>query len=90
MEDHEDPNEIVNYRIPKNETTPRFQHLALNSEGIKYLNEITNIVINELSSHDELKLLIIVHLLESDAILDELPSSYARKLVFIIDFIQFK
>ena len=31
MEDHEDRNESVNYRVLKNETTRRYRHLVLNS-----------------------------------------------------------
>ena len=61
--------------MPKNETSPIFRHLALNSEGIRYLNEATHVITHELSSQDELKLLIISHLIECDTIHDDIQSS---------------
>ena len=48
MEILEDPNEVISFRAPKNETTPRFRHLALNAEGIRYLNEAESAVHNEI------------------------------------------
>ena len=44
IENIEYPDDIVTFRVPKNKITPRYQHLALNVEGIQYLNEITNVV----------------------------------------------
>ena len=75
MQALEDPNEVVLFRVPKNETTPRFRHLALNAEGIRYLNECTSVVHSKLSEQEQLKFMIIAQLCESEAVLDELSSS---------------
>ena len=75
MEDHHDPNQVVVFRKPKNETTPKYRHLSLNAEGIMYLNEMTAVTSHELAHQEQLKLLIITHLIESEALMDELPSS---------------
>ena len=75
IENIEDPDKIVSFRVPKNETTPQYRHLALNAEGIQYLNEISNIVHDQLNEQEQLKLLIVIHLCESEAILDKLIES---------------
>ena len=75
MDDHDDPDEVVEFRLPKNQTTPRCRHLALNAEGIRYLNQITDITVCELEHQDRLKIMIITHLIESEALMEELPSS---------------
>ena len=75
MEILEEPDEVISFRGPKNETTPRFRHLALNAEGIRYLNEAAKAVDNELSEQEQFKLLIIAQLCESEAVLDDLSSS---------------
>ena len=75
IENIEDPDNIVSFRVPKNETTPKYRHLALNAEGIQYLNDISDIVHDQLNEQEQLKLLIVIHLCESEAILDELVDS---------------
>ena len=75
IENIEDPDDIVNFRVPKNETTPKYRHLALNAEGIQYLNDISNVVHDQLNEQEQLKLMIVIHLCESEAILDELIDS---------------
>ena len=50
MENEVAHDEVVAFRTAKNQTTPRFRHLALNAGGIQYLNEITNVVAHELSN----------------------------------------
>ena len=75
MDDHDDPDEVVEFRLPKNETTVRYRHLALNAEGIRYLDQLTDITVRELGHQDKLKLMIVTHLIEPEALMDELPSS---------------
>ena len=75
MGDHDDPDEVVQFRLPKNQTTPRYRHLAWNAEGIRYLNQITDITVCELEHQDRLKIMINTHLIESEALMEELPSS---------------
>ena len=74
MDEYDDQDEVVQFRLPKNQTTPRYRHLALNAEGIRYLNQITDITVCELEHQDRLKIMIITHLIESEALMEELPS----------------
>ena len=75
MERYQGLEDVVRIRVPKNEASPKFRHLALNSEGIRYLNEATHVINHELSAQDELKLLIIAHLIECETIHNDIQSS---------------